>query len=127
MSVELQINDKGYWIKGNLLSESECDHLIEALSDSPGHRSRAGVRHLMNHPAVASIASDPRLLNMARLALGGEAVPYRATLFEKSINAKWLVVWHQDRALPLEASFESPAWGPWSRKAGITYAHAPHW
>jgi ectoine hydroxylase-related dioxygenase (phytanoyl-CoA dioxygenase family) len=33
--------------------------------------------------------------------------------------------WHQDTALPMEVSFDAPGWGPWSKKAGILYAHAP--
>jgi ectoine hydroxylase-related dioxygenase (phytanoyl-CoA dioxygenase family) len=54
-------------------------------------------------------------------------VPYRATLFEKSGRANWLVVWHQDTALPLASRIESDEWGPWSTKSGVLYAHAPAW
>ena len=64
---------------------------------------------------------------MARHALDGDAVPYRATLFEKSGAANWLVVWHQDTALPLRYRFDREGWGPWSQKAGVLYAHAPAW
>ena len=117
----------GYWVEEGILSHSECDQLLHALSDSSSKRGRAGARHLMNHPGVAAIASDGRMLTLARRALGAEAVPYRATLFEKSGHANWLVVWHQDTALPLAARSDAPGWGPWSRKAGITYAHAPTW
>jgi hypothetical protein len=52
-------------------------------------------------------------------------VPFRATLFDKSSTRNWLVPWHQDTALPLQERFDVPGWGPWSIKAGITYAHAP--
>lgn len=121
----MQIDGRGYWIKENVLSTDECDYLAAALSIYSTRRGRAGARHLMSQPAVAALASDQRLLEIAHRALGGEAVPYRATLFEKSVHAKWLVVWHQDKALPLEPVFDAPGWGPWSRKAGITYAHAP--
>ena len=54
-------------------------------------------------------------------------MPFRATLFDKSPVANWLVVWHQDTALPLRTRIESADWGPWSLKAGIAYAHAPAW
>jgi ectoine hydroxylase-related dioxygenase (phytanoyl-CoA dioxygenase family) len=67
------------------------------------------------------------MLRIARVALGANALPYRATLFEKSGAANWLVVWHQDTALPLRSQFDLLGWGPWSRKAGICYAHAPSW
>jgi ectoine hydroxylase-related dioxygenase (phytanoyl-CoA dioxygenase family) len=55
------------------------------------------------------------------------AVPFGATLFDKSPDANWLVVWHQDTALPLQQSIDDREWGPWSTKAGVLYAHAPAW
>ncbi len=88
-----QINPLGYSIESGIFSHSECEHLLDAVSSSDGKRARAGARHLMNHPSVAAIALDQRLLGMARRWLGADALPYRATLFEKSIDAKWFVVW----------------------------------
>ena len=41
------------------------------------------------------------------------------------LDHNWLVVWHQDTALPLRERRDVSGWGPWSVKAGITYAHAP--
>jgi ectoine hydroxylase-related dioxygenase (phytanoyl-CoA dioxygenase family) len=117
----------GYAVTDQVLCASECDRLTQDLCDRAIKRSRAGARHLMTHPAVAALASDTRLLTLAREALGHGAVPYRATLFEKSGTANWLVIWHQDTALPLAARFADAEWGPWSEKSGITYAHAPGW
>jgi ectoine hydroxylase-related dioxygenase (phytanoyl-CoA dioxygenase family) len=88
-------------------------------------RTRAGIRHVLGHPAVADIASDPRLLDIAKDVLGSQAFPFNATLFDKSPDANWLVVWHQDTALPLRERRDTPGWGPWSIKDGVTYAHAP--
>jgi ectoine hydroxylase-related dioxygenase (phytanoyl-CoA dioxygenase family) len=81
----------------------------------------------MSIPEVEDVASDPRMLRIACVALGTSAFPYRATLFEKSGAANWFVVWHQDTALPLQSQFDLRGWGPWSRKADIVYAHAPSW
>jgi ectoine hydroxylase-related dioxygenase (phytanoyl-CoA dioxygenase family) len=97
--------------------------LINALSSKPA--TGAGARHLMNHPAVAALARDRRLMAIAASVLGSGAEPFRATLFTKSRDTNWLVVWHQDTALPLESRIDSSEWGPWSKKAGILYAHAP--
>jgi ectoine hydroxylase-related dioxygenase (phytanoyl-CoA dioxygenase family) len=74
---------------------------------------------------VEKIANDKVLVDIARRVLGPEAFPYRATLFEKSATANWLVVWHQDTALPLRQRLNVPSWRPWSIKEGIDYAHAP--
>ena len=88
-------------------------------------RSRAGIRHAMKVPAVAAVARDPRLRQLAQAVVGPSAILYRATLFARSAGSNWLVVWHQDTALPLQQREERPGWGPWSVKEGIVYAHAP--
>jgi ectoine hydroxylase-related dioxygenase (phytanoyl-CoA dioxygenase family) len=87
--------------------------------------SRAGARHVLGNQTVAKLAKDPRLMEIARQVLGAEAGPFRATLFDKSPTSNWLVVWHQDTALPLRERRELPGWGPWSVKEGVIYAHAP--
>src|SRR5689334_10182151 len=114
----LVLEEAGYSISEGVLSGDECERLAQALTDTqrPG---RAGARHLMARPEVAELAVDARLLRLAAEALGGAATPYRATLFEKSGRANWLVVWHQDTALPLVARVEAGEWEPWSNKAGV--------
>lgn len=120
-------SDLSFWIEPNVLGPRECDRLTDHICRGELPRSRAGARHLLSDPAVSALASDPRLLSIARAGLGGSAAPFRATLFEKSGRSNWLVVWHQDTALPLAVRFDSAEWGPWSEKAGIIYAHAPTW
>ena len=115
---------QGYEVRADVLTAGELARLASAVGRASG-RSRAGTRHLMGNSVVAELAGDPRLLAMAGSALGASAVPYRATLFDKSPGSNWLVVWHQDTALPLRVRRYVPGWGPWSVKAGILYAHAP--
>jgi hypothetical protein len=45
-------HSQGFWIEDNVLSERECDGLIEAAPLSLQGRSRAGARHLMSVPAI---------------------------------------------------------------------------
>lgn len=120
------MGDPGYEVCPGVLSAAECLTLTGELP-SDDRRSRAGARHLMGHPGIARLAAQDDLLGIARRWLGPGAVPYRATLFEKSARQNWLVVWHQDTALPLEHRFDLPEWGPWSTKQGVLYAHAPTW
>lgn len=117
------MEEHGFEILEGVLNDVECDALRDSLS--PDRRSRAGARHLMSRPTIRSLAADERLLTIARRHAGAGALPYRATLFEKSGVRNWLVVWHQDTTLPLASRSENSAWGPWSVKDGITYAHAP--
>ncbi len=119
------IQKLGFAIIPSMLKPMEVGVLLEAFSQAELPRSRAGLRHAMKLPAVASLAQDPRLMKIARGTLGADAFPFRATLFDKSPTANWLVVWHQDTALPFEERRDIPGWGPWSVKDGVNYAHAP--
>jgi ectoine hydroxylase-related dioxygenase (phytanoyl-CoA dioxygenase family) len=119
------IQKHGFAIISELVRREDIDGLLEELTKANLPRSRAGVRHAMRLPAVAAIARDARLMEIAQETLGRDAFPFRATLFDKSPTANWLVVWHQDTALPLQNRREAPGWGPWSVKDGVTYAHAP--
>jgi Phytanoyl-CoA dioxygenase (PhyH) len=116
--------DSGFEIVPDVLGAHDVLGLTKSLEGLKS-RSRAGARHLMSEPAVAELANDTRLLALAMRELGPNARPYRATLFDKSPRSNWLVVWHQDTALPLRLRRGVPGWGPWSMKAGVLYAHAP--
>jgi hypothetical protein len=116
--------EAGFLVDPDVLSAEDVSALVTGLGALPS-RSRAGARHLMRHPAVAALAGDRRLLRLAERALRAGARPFRATLFDKSLPSNWLVVWHQDTALPLTSRRELPGWGPWSVKSGVLYAHAP--
>ena len=115
----------GFAITDAVFGADEIDSLMRQLDAAPLHRSRAGARHLLGVPAIAALARDPRLTALAAQALGGDPVPFGATLFDKSLNANWLVAWHQDTALALLERRDAAGWGPWSTKHGVTYAHAP--
>jgi ectoine hydroxylase-related dioxygenase (phytanoyl-CoA dioxygenase family) len=79
----------------------------------------------MGIPGVSRIAHQENVLATVKGILGEGAIPFRAALFDKSPSSNWLVMWHQDTALPLLDKNESEGWGPWSVKDGVTYAHAP--
>lgn len=127
MTADSQTLGSGFAIHDDVFSATECEQLLNKLPAGRFNRGRAGARHLMSHPDVKRVASDPRMLRIARLALGADASPYRATLFDKRASANWSVVWHQDTALPLRSKFDLREWGPWSQKEGVLYAHAPSW
>ena len=125
MKWDQAIGDAGFAILPALFSCEYLDRLLQEIDESAPRRSRAGIRHALSLPVVAAVAREPQMIELAREVLGSEAFPFRATLFDKSPAANWLVVWHQDTALPLRQRIELPGWGPWSVKEGIDYAHAP--
>jgi ectoine hydroxylase-related dioxygenase (phytanoyl-CoA dioxygenase family) len=119
------IEENGYAVLPALFSSEHVDRLVQDIGRLSPERSRAGVRHALRLDPVATIAVDPLLADIACGILGERSFPFRATLFEKSAISNWLVVWHQDTALPLRERVEVPGWGPWSVKEKIDYAHAP--
>lgn len=119
--------DQGYSIVEGGFARRDMERVLEDLSSAQLERTKAGARHVLGVPIVRELSSDPRMLAIATEFVGPGAVPFRATLFDKSPAANWLVVWHQDTALPLRERVEDATWGPWSSKAGVLYAHAPAW
>lgn len=120
-----QVEDFGFAILPEIVEDERLSRLAESLVTASMRRSRAGLRHALGSDAVSALANDELLLAAARGMLGQWAYPFRATMFEKTTDANWLVVWHQDTALPLRQRRETPGWGPWSIKEGVVYAHAP--
>jgi ectoine hydroxylase-related dioxygenase (phytanoyl-CoA dioxygenase family) len=118
-------SNAGYAIAPDVLPDQAAEFLLRDVDQVP--RSRAGARNLMRLPSVVAVAAGARLQSLASDALGGTAVPFKATLFDKSRGANWAVPWHQDTALPLAARCEAPGWGPFSTKAGVLHAGAPAW
>lgn len=110
---------------GPTLTLAEVQSLRGDLAVQHSQRSRAGARHLLGLEPVSRLSRDPRLIDIASGWLGTTAIPFKATLFEKSPKADWLVAWHQDTALPMAERREAAGWGPWSDKLGVQYAHAP--
>jgi ectoine hydroxylase-related dioxygenase (phytanoyl-CoA dioxygenase family) len=120
-------DDQGYCIFERVFARSEMEHVHQALASTSLQRTKGGARHVLSVPVVRQLAADSRLTTIAGEFVGEHAVPFRATLFDKSANANWLVAWHQDTALPLRQRVEDAQWGPWSTKAGVLHAHAPVW
>jgi len=120
-----KVGEQGFAVLPRVVSPEIVDQISDAILQPASHRSRAGVRHAMHLAPVRRIAACSKLMALAGDMLGPKAFPFRATIFDKSSDANWLVVWHQDTALPLRHRLDMPGWGPWSKKEGVSYAHAP--
>jgi ectoine hydroxylase-related dioxygenase (phytanoyl-CoA dioxygenase family) len=119
-----RIEVDGFAIQPDILP----DDLIQALESDiqkSAMAMRAGFRHAMVFNSVRFIAHYQPLRQLVCAVLGPKTFPFRATIFDKSPDSNWLVVWHQDTVLPLRQRMDLPGWGPWSIKQGIPYAHAP--
>jgi len=120
-----EIEAQGFEVASDTFDRETIDSVLSSLEKTSFPRSRAGARNLLRIPVVSSLSRDPRLMQLAQASVGMSAFPFRATLFDKSLSANWLVVWHQDTALPVREKREVTGWGPWSVKDGVVCAHAP--
>jgi len=118
-STREQIEHRGFSILPSMFSKDQAEALCRDLENSELKRTKAGIRHALQHETIRNLAGDKRLLNIAREMLGHEAFPFRATLFDKSPQANWLVVWHQDTALPFRQRHEPPAGAPGPSRAEL--------
>jgi ectoine hydroxylase-related dioxygenase (phytanoyl-CoA dioxygenase family) len=119
----MRFDERGFQIEPSLVDAHELEPVRAAAAAAP--RSRAGSRHLLGVEPIRALALNPKLLGLATACLGAEALPFKATFFDKSPKSNWLVSWHQDLALPVQHRVEAAGWGPWTRKGGQLYALAP--
>ena len=118
-----RIFSSGFYIQSDVLSNEECDELLLYLG---GYAScRAGIRNLMSSQVVTNVAHDSRLARIAHSMSGSDMVPFKATLFNKTSKANWLVAWHQDTSLPIEEFVTVTGWSAPSFKDGRLFAQAP--
>src|SRR5580692_9830399 len=70
-----QVEERGFAVMPGIFEEDRVTLLAENLAAAKLRRSRAGVRHALGYAAVASLANDPQLLEIARHILGMKAYP----------------------------------------------------
>jgi ectoine hydroxylase-related dioxygenase (phytanoyl-CoA dioxygenase family) len=126
------IEEYGFSILRNVFSKSEVEILIESISKidrEEGVRSRGGVYAIRNllqlSPVVRELAYSSRLRSIVEEILPDDSLPVRATLFDKTTGANWLVPWHQDLTVCVDERLDVPGYGPWTRKAGVWHVQPP--
>src|SRR5258707_10774893 len=96
------------------LPRDDLDVIDVAISDLPP--GKAGIR-LTGVPALSRYLSLAGAIGaIAGSALGEQAKPVRAILFDKTAATNWRLGWHQDRTIAVRTRAEVPGYGPWSTK-----------
>jgi len=120
-------DEVGFEVLPGILSGAECDSLIGATSSLAASEGKsAGVRNLLQKsPLVRKAASCAKLSAHLQALLGKPAFPVRALFLDKTDTANWRVSWHQDLTIAVAERIETPGYGPWSVKQGVSHAEAP--
>lgn len=91
----------------------------ERIGDRPGAR-------LDGEDQLATLlaASGP-IGGVAGSLTSSFARPVRVVLFDKTLDANWIVAWHQDRTIPVVARIDVEGFAPWTAKDGIPHVAPP--
>jgi ectoine hydroxylase-related dioxygenase (phytanoyl-CoA dioxygenase family) len=121
------IEQHGWTVTAPVLSPLAVDRILEDLAPlSRSNDGRGGVRNLLDTAAaVRELARAPAVRGVAEAVLGPSCFAVRALLFDKTPDANWKVVWHQDLTIAVRARASVPGFGPWSEKAGVPHVQPP--
>lgn len=126
------LDGNGCSIVARVFEKAEIEHLINtvsSISDESGVRSRGGVYAIRNllhlSPVIRKLSWSSKVRSIAEEGLRDSALPVRATLFDKTGDANWLVPWHQDLTVCVKSRLEVPGYGPWTKKAGVWHVQPP--
>lgn len=126
---------QGFAIKPDVLTEADVMTLREAVAevdnasvDSPSISRRESVyaiRNLLDVPAIRALATSPPVRQLVEPLLGRDAFAVRGIFFDKTPDANWKVVWHQDVSIAVREKRDVAGFGPWSQKAGVWHVQPP--
>jgi len=113
----------GFEVVAQAVSAAIRDELLLAFDRLVG--AAPGNREGMRDPVIRALASSAGIRALVAPVLGPDAFAYRATLFDKTPTANWLVTWHQDLLVPVTERRDAPGYGPWSQKGGTWFVQPP--
>ena len=122
-TADLRLADDGAQLFAQALDETACIRLEAALAALP--TSMPGVRIGNGSQLRPLLDAGGPIGAVAATALGPEARPVRAILFDKTAERNWALGWHQDRTIIVEERIDTEGFGPWTVKAGLIQVEPP--
>ncbi len=122
------IERDGFAIVDGVLTAAQIDRLRSVAGTGTAlsrNGSTYGSRNLLAIPEVRNLAADRAIRDLIEPVLGPSAMPVRALFFDKTPEANWPVLWHQDLTIAVAERHDLVGWGPWSTKAGVVHVEPP--
>jgi ectoine hydroxylase-related dioxygenase (phytanoyl-CoA dioxygenase family) len=113
--------DAGWAITEPVVAPEVLDELTGELTPLLADGARGGVRHLLDLSCVRTLARSAPVRDVAEAVLGAECVAVRGILFDKTPDANWKVIWHQDLTIAVRERRDVPGFGPWTEKDGVPH------
>ena len=122
-----QFQQDGFTLVKGAIPQKDIQTLTEVVEQIKSEsESAAGIRHLLTRSDfIRKFAKSSRLRNIAVNAVGKNARPVKAILFDKTPGSNWYVTWHQDVTIAVQERIESTGFGPWSIKEEVPHVQPP--
>jgi hypothetical protein len=124
------IQQRGFTLVPKLVSPLETAHLKVFFDDAKMARTERGgdtygARNLLALNEIKQISASSQIATYLAPLLGSKFQAVRGIFFDKTENANWPVLWHQDLSLAVKARHDISGWAGWSVKRGIPHVQAP--
>ncbi len=126
----LNLENAGFAIVPAVVESRVCQEILKGVEAAPGEgvkrrESVYAVRNLLEIDAVRDLARSAEIRALTEPILGPNCFAVRGIWFDKTPDANWKVVWHQDLSIAVKEKREIAGFGPWSQKAGAVHVQPP--
>ncbi len=128
-----ELKSNGFAVIPNVLDPVTVDRLIDQLSQLPlsnatkrRGQSYFGIRNLLTlSTVVEELALSKSIREIVEQVDGQHARVVKGIFFDKTPEANWKVVWHQDLTIAVRSRKEVDGFKCWSVKAGLNHVQPP--
>jgi ectoine hydroxylase-related dioxygenase (phytanoyl-CoA dioxygenase family) len=124
LSFQQSIGAAGWAVTEPVVDTPTITELRECVAPL-AQAGRGGARNLLDEPRIATLAASTALRQFATAVLGHACFAVRALFFDKTPDANWKVVWHQDLTVATQKRCNVANYGPWTEKAGVPHVQPP--
>jgi len=118
-----QLARDGFAIVPDLIGDTIVNGLVATME---GAGVTYGRRNLLaDFEEVRSIARSDSVRSIVEPVLGPNVFAERAIFFDKTVDANWMVDWHQDRTIAVRERQDTPGFSLWTLKADVTHVQPP--
>lgn len=118
----MNIQDNGIEIIDNFLPQEIIDEIILEVSSYGDSDSKHGIRNAeKKFSTISNLIKSNLIQAKAEEVLGSKPMLVRAIFLDKTPEKNWLVTWHQDKTISVNAKIDISGWGPWSIKDNVNH------
>jgi ectoine hydroxylase-related dioxygenase (phytanoyl-CoA dioxygenase family) len=115
-----QLDRDGFAIVPSCLDENTLKCLCAEFGEG-----RESQRNALNNPSVLQLATSAPVRAIMESALGKNCFAVRGIFFNKTQDANWKVIWHQDLTISVCERKNADGFGPWTIKDGVIHVQPP--